>query len=475
MTIELAPRLSKDLNWLNSAPQRLDALRGRVVALGFWHASSAACLNLLEILDGLQKRYNDGLVVIAIHTPKFDAEIDHDDAMWLASQAGAKVVVAHDPAFVTWQHYGIHAWPSVALIDAEGQLVEVFAGDKLRDPLDSAIARLLDDAGEKDLRAWLPPPQLARPEFRPALASPVGIAVTAQHLYVADSGHHRVLECNHDGRVLREFGSGTPGWVDGTSNIAGFHFPRGLCVVRDTLYVADSGNHAVRRIRLASGDVDTLLGTGFDGEPTALADITQARTPLHGPFGIAGSVEKLIVAMTAEHQLWEVDLARNSFKPLAGSGRAGLVDGSGKAASFAEPAGLVLVQSMLYVADSANSALRSVNVASGQVQTLVGEGAYEFGYRDGPREVALLQYPLALAHNSGQPVLWIADTYNNAIRQLRLGGGELGTLGVIGGVLLRPSGIAATPGMLWVANTGAHEVLKIAIDSGAVTRLPVAE
>lgn len=473
--IELAPRLSKDLDWLNSAPQRLDAFRGRVVALAFWHASSAASLNLLDALAVLQKRYHDGLVVIAIHTPKFDAEIDGEVVMRLAAQAGAKVVVANDPAFVTWQHYGIRAWPSVALIDAEGHLVEILAGDKLREPLDAAIAQLLDEAGEKDVRAWLPPPQLARPELLPALAYPAGIAATEQHLYVADSGHHRILECTHDGRVLREFGSGSPGWVDGSSNISCFNFPRGLCVGRDMLYVADSGNHAVRRIRLSSGDVDTLLGIGSDGVPVPVDNIMQGRTPLHSPFGVAASVERLYISMTGEHQIWELDLARNNFRLLVGTGHAGMLDGSGNSASFAEPAGLALVQSMLYVADSANSALRSVNVGTSQVQTLVGQGPYEFGYRDGPREVAQLQYPLALAHHSSQPVLWIADTYNNQIRQLRLGGGDLGTLEVSDAVLLRPSGIAATAGMLWVANTGAHEVLKISVDTGAAQRLSIAE
>lgn len=474
-TLAPAPRFSDALVWLNCAPQRLEALRGRVVLLGFWHASSATSLNLLDDLAALQLRHSDGVIAIAIHTPKFDAEGDGEAAIRLVAQASAKIAVANDPGFVAWQHYGIRAWPSVAVIDAEGCLTDVFAGDRLREPLEQRVAQLLDKAAERGFRTYLPPPALARPQLFPALGYPAGILATAQHLYIADSGRHRILECNHEGRVLREFGSGTPGWVDGSSNIAGFRFPRGLCMVKDSLYVADGGNHAVRRIRLSSGDVDTLLGNGTVRQPEPLENATRAITALNSPFSVAASVEKLYVAMTGEHQIWELDLVNHGWKVLAGSGRAGLIDGAGKAASFAEPAGLALVQSTLYVADSANSALRSVHVGTGQVQTLVGQGAFDFGYRDGPRDSALLQYPLALAHNSGQPVLWVADTYNNQVRQLRLGGGELGTLNITGATLVRPSALAVTPGSVWVANTGAHEILRISIETGAAQRLPVAE
>ena len=474
-TLAPAPRFSDAINWLNCAPQRLEALRGRVVVLGFWHAGSAASLNLLDDLAVLQQRHSDGLVAVAIHTPKFDAEEDGEAAIRIAAQAGAKVAVANDPGFVTWQHYGIRAWPSVAVIDTEGNLTDIFAGDRLREPLEARVAQLLDQAAEHGRRAYLPPPSLARPQLFPMLGYPAGILATSQHLYIADTGRHRILECNLEGRVLREFGSGTPGWVDGSSGIAGFRFPRGLCLVKDTLYVADGGNHAVRRIRLTSGDVDTLLGNGTARQPEAVDNATRTRTTLHSPFGVAASVEKLYVAMTGEHQIWELDLVRHGWKLLAGSGRAGMVDGAGKAASFAEPVGLALVQSTLYLADSANSALRSVHVGTGQVQTLVGQGPFEFGYRDGPRETAQLQYPLGLAHHSGQPVLWVADTCNNQIRQLRLGGGELGTLNITGATLVRPSALAATPEALWVANTGAHEILKIATDTGAAQRLSLSE
>src|SRR3546814_7038768 len=99
------------------------------------------------------------------------------------------------------------------------------------------------------------------------LSFPVGIAVDANYLYLADSGHHRILECDHGGRVLRQFGSGGPGFIDGPMELSAFNRPQGICLQRDMLYVADTGNHSVRRIQLRSGDIDTICGAGRPGVP----------------------------------------------------------------------------------------------------------------------------------------------------------------------------------------------------------------
>src|SRR3546814_8987335 len=99
------------------------------------------------------------------------------------------------------------------------------------------------------------------------LSFPVGIAVDANNRYGADSGHHRILECDHGGRVLRQFGSGGPCFIDGPMELSAFNRPQGICLQRDMLYVADTGNHSVRRIQLRSGDIDTICGAGRPGVP----------------------------------------------------------------------------------------------------------------------------------------------------------------------------------------------------------------
>lgn len=467
----LAPEFTDRLHWINAPPAMLGGQRGRVVAVAFWSAGSAYCRNLLGDLRHLQAKYPDRLRVFALHVPKFEAERDAALVERAVGRLGVTFPVANDPDFTAWQHYGIKAWPSVALIDACGQLREIVAGDMQRDALEASIAAMVDEPGVAPLADEVSLRNVGAPG---ALAWPAGLAVGGKRLYIADSGHHRILECSHDGRLLRQFGGGYPDLIDGALDEAAFNAPRGLALVGDTLYVADSGNHALRRIRLPRGQVDTLAGNGQPG-PAVEGNVSDpAAVTLDQPRAVAADKDRLFVALAGGNQLWEYDLRLAAIRLLAGSGQLGLQDGEGVAAEFAHPAGLALVQKTLYVCDAAASALRSVNIGTGAVQTLVGQGLFDFGDVDGARERARLQHPLAIALDPDAPLLWVADAYNNALRRLKLGGGGVSRFDC-DHALQRPAALAVAGGVLWVANTDAHEILRIRIDSGQATRLTVGE
>lgn len=476
--LALAPELATTLDWLNAPAPRLAELRGRVVMLAFWSAGSAYSHNLLDDLRVLQAKFSDGLTVLGIHTPKFDAEREQRTVLKAINRLRLRFPIAHDADFVTWQHYGVKAWPSVALIDAEGRLVEILSGDMRRGELETRVSHLLDQAGERGHRVYHPHdedlPNQPRPEPSLPLCFPSGLALSPTHLYIADSGHHRILECNFDGRILRQFGSGNAGFLDGNSSEASFQSPRGLAVVRDMLYVADTGNHAIRRIRLHDGDVDTLAGNGRAGVPQQSVDARPDDIALNAPWDVTGSPERLFIAMAGSQQIWEYDLTRKAFRAAAGSGRLALADGAGATAAFAQPAGLALVQQALYVTDSAGSALRCLQLGSGNVQTLIGQSPFDFGNEDGSRATARMQYPLGLALDPTAPVLWIADAYNDALRSLRLGGGDL-TRVDLPYRLHQPGAVAAGEGAVWIASTAAHEIVRYELESGLVRRLPVGE
>lgn len=464
-----APEFPPSLHWLNADPQTVARHQGQVLALVFWNASSAYCHTLLDELARLRARFPVGLALVGIHLPKFDAELDGRVVLKAANRHGIVFPVANDARWTTWQHYGIQAWPSVALVDARGRLRQVLAGDDQGTALASAIAELLEEAGAQDA----PAPRRLGAEPRLPLAFPSGLAASESHLYVADTGHHRVLECTHAGRVLREFGTGHGDYVDGRPEEAAFRFPRGLCVVRESLYVADTGNHCIRRIRLLDGAVDTIVGNGRAGtlrEGTGKG----AELALNQPWAVTGTLERLAIAMAGANQVWEYDLGKSTLRCIAGSGDLGIADGPARSAMFAHPAALVQVQQMLYVADAATSSVRAVQAAKGEVQTLVGQGLYEFGEQDGARREARLQLPLGLALDPSSPVLWVADAYNGKLRRLRLGGGEMATH-ELPQSLEQPAALAAMAGSLWIANTGAHEVLRLDLGSGKLTRLPIGE
>lgn len=468
-----APVLHPALSWVNSHPQALSGHCGRVVALVFWSASSAYCQNLLDDLSRLRARFPLALSVLGLHVPKFDAEIVDRTVLKAINRLGLKFPVANDRGWITWQHYGIASWPSVVLLDGSGKVRQVLTGDDQGAALERAIADLIDELGGVST-----PPRdddsLSGQEPATALAFPAGLTATDTHLYVADTGHQRILECNFDGRVLRQFGSGHADHVDGPAGEAAFRAPRGMCVIRDSIYVADSGNHAIRRIRLHDGHVETLLGNGRPGAPNEGAVPTGAACQLNQPTAVAGSGNRLFVALAGNNQLWEFDLTKLVMRFVAGTGQLGIADGPGHNAVFGQPMGLALVQQTLYVVDAASSAIRAVQVQNNTVQTLVGQGLYEFGETDGQRREARLQFPQGIALDPNAPVLWIADTYNGSLRGLRLGGGEVSTHS-LPHPLDQPAALALAGRQMFIADTGSHEVWRHDLESGLLTRLPIGE
>lgn len=469
-----APEFHIALEWVNAPPQRLAELKGRAVLLYFFHVGSAWCQSSLEEMRLLQNQFSDGLTVLGVHCPKYDAERDPKTLLKALNRLFVRFPVVQDADFVTWQHYGVESWPSAVLIDTDGRVVEMVAGEPMRERLQPMIDQVLQRAGENDTRVYEAVGSFTRPEPRLPLAFPSGLAASERHLYVADTGHNRVLECTLDGRILRQFGSGSGGFIDGGSAEASFLAPRGLALWKDALYVADTGNHALRRISLLDGDVDTLAGTGRAGPLPEGAPPDPKLCALNAPWSLATAFDKLYLSMAGWNQIWEYDLGRRSLAPLAGSGALALGDGESLNCHFAQPGGLALAQHTLFVADSASSSVRGIQLATAKVQTLMGAGLYEFGDVDGPLPQARLQYPLSIVLDPRAPQLWIADTYNCALKLLNPATRQVSTQN-IGYRLHQPSALAVNRSSLFVANTDAHEVLRIDFDSQLPRRLAIGE
>jgi thiol-disulfide isomerase/thioredoxin len=470
----IAPDFHSSLEWLNSAPQSLREHRGRAVAIVFFSVGSAYCQNVLAELRQLQQKYADGLSVLGVHTPKFDAERDPKLVLKAINRLTVRFPVVQDANFVTWQHYGLSVWPTVILLDAEGKVVEAIVGDSPRERLDPLIEQVLERAGEADLRVYDAVAYASKQESGMPLAFPSGLAANDRHLYVSDTGHNRILECTHDGRILRQFGAGSAGFIDGGLADACFNLPRGLALWKDALYVADTGNHALRKISLMDGDVETLAGNGKAGLRPEDVVVDPRHTALNAPWSVASAFDKLYVAMAGWHQVWEYDLGRGSFRPLVGNGEMGMNDGDAMASVFAQPAGMALAQQTLFIADAASSSIRGVQLASGKVQTLVGVGLYEFGNLNGALRVARLQYPMAIALDPRTPQLWIADTYNSALKLLNPVTREVKSYD-FNYRLHQPAALTVNRSSLWLANTDAHEVLRMDFDGGAPRRLSIGE
>ncbi|MCD7098833.1 hypothetical protein [Stenotrophomonas sp. MMGLT7] len=473
MSARPAKELPDSSTWLNARPATLGDYRGRPLVLAFVNAASAWCMQRVGELAQWSARNPGRAQAIVVQVPRFDSERDPAHSLKLLRRQGAAMPALLDRDWRAWRDFAVESWPTLVLLDSRGEehsrLVGAQAGDlekTLNMLCEDALPRLDEDfAGTAEANA----------EPRATLSFPMGLAATEERLYIADSGHHRILECDHGGRVLRSFGLGIADFVDGGIGEAAFRRPQGVALLRDALYVADTGNHALRRINLSSGHVDTLCGSGRAGEPVEGVVSQPRQVSLNQPRDLVVAHNQVHLAMAGDNRIWSYDLGRRELHWRAGSGALESRDGSGHLAAFSQPTGLAQVQHTLYVCDALASSVRSLQIAGDRVQTLVGgRGNWEFGDADGPRGQASLQYPQAIALSPEAPLLWIADSGNGRLRVLRLGGGELSTV-ALPRPLHGPAGLAATDDAVWIAETDAHALLKYQPATGQLHEIPIQE
>ncbi len=460
------------LEWVNTdEPPVLESLRGRAVLLYFWTADCVNCINALADVFHLRNKYNDGLSVIGIHAPKYEYERRGDVVLKAVNRHALRYPVANDAAFAAWQAYGVQSWPTMVLIDAAGRLHALLPGEGRCDEADRLIGQLLDEAAGDDVRVYGAAADVARPEPDSELHFPGKLLATDSNLWIADSGHHRILECDHKGRILRQFGSGNPTHWDGVGREAAFNAPQGMALSRDKLYVADTGNHAVRRIDLLKGTVDTVAGTGELGFDVPHDSQDPTRISMSAPMDVAAMGDHLYIAVSGQNQIWQLEVSRKRLSVLAGNGQLNLSDGDGIDASFAQPSSLSVVGQQLVIADAAASAVRLLRLLDRRVTTLVGQGLYDFGDASGKRDKARLQHPLALCGDA-RGLIFIADSYNEKIKVLNMRSGELRALNMPY-QFQQPSGLALGAKTFWVANTNAHEIVQVNPESRKVEPLAI--
>ncbi len=469
-----APEFPSGLEWLNvDRPLSLGELRGKVVLLDFWTYCCINCMHIIPDLKRLEEKYAAELVVIGVHSAKFTTERETENIRQAILRYEIEHPVVNDSDLTAWRLYSVRAWPTVALIDPEGKLVGIRSGEGVFDAFDGMIARLVetfDAEGKIDRR----PLQLALEQERmPAslLSFPGKVLADAAtgRLFIADSNHNRVVVVSIvDSSVMEIIGTGAVGFNDGEFGSATFNHPQGMAVDGEKLYVADTENHAIRLVDFERQRVTTLAGVG--GQARAFnAPGPALETPLSSPWDLVLHGGSLYIAMAGAHQIWRLDLASNYAEPFAGSGREARIDGPLPAAALAQPSGLATDGLRLYIADSEVSSVRAADLnADGRVETLVGGDLFDFGDRDGRGLDVRLQHPLGVAYHGGY--LYVADTYNNKIKRIRLsdntaetllGTGEAGAAEGDRASFDEPGGVSVAGGKLYIADTNNH-VIRVA-------------
>ena len=146
-----APDLANG-DWINSAPLKLQDLRGRVVLIEFWTFGCINCRNTLPFVKSWHDRYQaKGLTVIGVHSPEFDEERNVESLRREVTSLGIRYAVVTDNDYETWNAYHVEAWPTAFLLDKQGRIRWMHVGEGDYDEADRLIQKLLaenDHAGK---------------------------------------------------------------------------------------------------------------------------------------------------------------------------------------------------------------------------------------------------------------------------------------------------------------------------------------
>ncbi len=513
-----APEFPKDLQWINtSGPLPLRSLRGKFVLLDFWTYCCINCIHILPELKKLERAYPDQLVVIGVHSAKFQAEQDSRNIEEAVLRYEIEHPVVNDSERRIWNRYQVDTWPTIRIIDPQGNFIAGAKGEFKFETVDQFFKRaipyyrengLLDESPIRfDLAARKAPPTPLRFPGK-VLADPDG-----DRLFISDSNHNRIVIASLAGQLQEIVGSGGMGRDDGDYRTATFDHPQGMALAGDWLYVADTENHLIRKVDLIEKTVATVAGTGeqstwpFPGTTAnrrerlpPRVEGASRRTALNSPWALWAHGQYLYIAMAGSHQIWKMGLDEQRVGLHAGNGLEDIVDGrllpdypyTASAApqdsfsAFAQPSGLTGDETWLYVADSEGSSIRAVPYSrEGHVKTVVGTAGlprarlFTFGDRDGSRERVLLQHALGVACRDGK--IYVADTYNNKVKVIDALSGTTQTLagtGVPGSdddkpTFDEPSGLTLAGQTLYVADTNNHSIRTIDLSTGRVTTLTI--
>ncbi|XP_055697735.1 NHL repeat-containing protein 2 [Phlebotomus papatasi] len=515
-----------DLDWFNvEDPLTLsETLQGKIVVLDFFTYCCINCMHILPDLKKLEEMFSveDGLVVIGVHSAKFDNEKDSANILSAVQRYNITHPVVNDVNSSMWNELNVQCWPTLVVLGPKGNPLFVLMGEGhfslLVKYIRSAVMFYKDQGAISGQSLPIKPSTdlLMKSNLKfpgKIVCSKVSDSEDIAELYaISDSGNHRVIVMNAQGEVLQKIGGKSPGFVDGNFKVCRFDSPQGLVFLdSDTIFVADTENHAIRKIDLKARMVETVVGTGKQGndrvggkagpeqEISSPWDVAVYRTKdmdmsFHMDESAIPEKVLLLIAMAGTHQIWAYfidDLIWWKFRKCSAKSCA-MIAGNGNEenrnnayptnASFAQPSGLAVARDSkeLFVADSESSCVRKLSLSDGKVSGVVGgernpQNLFAFGDIDGKNVLAKLQHPLGVTYNPRERLVYVADTYNHKIKRIDPLGQTVTTLETKGHSFNEPGGLCVNPSgtQLFIADTNNHSIEILSLSTLEVKPLSI--
>ena len=444
-------------------------------------------MHIFPQLRKLERKYASELVVVGVHSAKFPTEKETDSLTAAVRRCELEHPVINDAEFRVWQQYSCRAWPTLMFIDPRGNVIGKHEGELTFDQFDTLLGGMVAEFDELGImqRSPLPTTPPRGPESALSFPGKVLADEAGGRLFIADTNHNRIVVSSFEGELRQVIGTGEEALIDGPFAHSAFNHPQGMAIDGDVLYVADTENHAIRRVDLQAGHVVTIAGTGEQGyERNGRREgLSYA---LSSPWDVALHDGVLYIAMAGIHQLWSLDLDTGMVGPYAGSGREAITDGPLATSALAQPSGITVGNDgssgeRLYFADSETSSIRNCDLSpGGSVRTLIGLGLFEFGDVDGEDFRVRMQHPIGITHHDG--VLYVADTYNHKIKRVlpktrsAFTVAGTGSPGHVDGPFAQarfaePSGLSIANGKMYIADTNNHTIRVADMETSEVATL----
>lgn len=245
------------------------------------------------------------------------------------------------------------------------------------------------------------------------------------NMYFVEMQNHVVRRVDaKTGRISTIAGTGRRGYSgdSGPATQATFNRPHSIALdAAGGLYIADIGNHRIRRVDLATGIVDSIAGTDEHRLPKN-GQVAKGN-PILGPRALCIDGDTMWIALREGHSVWKLDLKKGALHHVAGTGKKSFSGDGGPAnlSTFNGPKGIAVgPQGNVYVVDTENQAIRKIDVKTGTISTVAGQGpAHRGGAGDGgPATQAELDRPHGICvSNNG--TIFIGDTLNHRVRSVK--------------------------------------------------------
>ncbi|XP_019868171.1 NHL repeat-containing protein 2 isoform X2 [Aethina tumida] len=463
---------AEGLEWFNvSEPLFLKKhLKGKIVVLDFFTYCCINCMHIIPDLREIEEVFSveDGLVVIGVHSAKFENEKISKNILAAVQRYNIGHPVVNDHNSLMWKNCDVHCWPTLLMLGPNGNPLVMCMGEGNKDDLLIYIREALDYYKEKKQisnhklpfrSAYHLLPDLKGPLLFPGKITNFVDENNDEVIAISDTGNNRILIIKGDGTILKQIGGKKLGFKDGSLEDAEFNNPQGLVFLNKTiLFVADTENHAIRKVDLNNNKVETIAGNGAQGHDRSGGNLWTKQI-ISSPWDLClyttpatdnlPEYHVLIIAMAGTHQIWALFLQDTIWwknkKYQAGTCVA--IVGSGAeqnknnqyphAAAFAQPSGLAISSGAkeVFVADSESSSIRKISLVDGKVSPVVGGdrnpyNLFAFGDKDGVLFDAKLQHSLGVAMSRNEKSIFVADTYNHKIKKIDIEKNHVTTISV---------------------------------------------